>query len=117
LPARVVSLAVATGLPSTLARGNLVLTRALNVRSRHFRESLAADRTPIHGQKFFVKAIAQIAPSRLIRKRTRFAQSSCFVRKSRTGFKCGTDFERTNFRLTGKVVGPGSPQIHFAIAG
>jgi hypothetical protein len=75
------------------------------------------ERAPIHRQKCFVKAIAQIAPSRLIGKRTRFAQSSCFVRKSRIGFKCGTDFERTNFRLTGKVVGPGSPQIHFAIAG
>jgi hypothetical protein len=77
----------------------------------------AAERVPIHGQKCFVKAIAQIARSRLIRKRTRFAQSSCFVRKARIGFQCGTDFERTNFRLTGKVVGPGSLRIHFAIAG
>ena len=108
---------IATGLPSLFARRNFVLTPALTFARVMFVNDRRSEREPIHRQKFFVKAIAQIAPSRLIRKRTRFAQSSCFVRKPRIGFKCGTDFERTNFRLTGKVVGPRSPEIHFAIAG
>ena len=83
----------------------------------------AREPAPIHAEKCFLNAIAEIAGLRLIGLRSRFAQSSRFVRKERIATPIRVLSRRENFSLTRKILGATQEYVdtaglyHLAIAG